>query len=40
VYLTVLLLPKEEEEFYQLAYIQKEQVYQFRGCTTRPNITY
>jgi hypothetical protein len=38
--LTAILLPKEEEEFYNLSHVQKEQVYQFRGCITWPNVAY
>jgi superfamily II DNA helicase RecQ len=40
VYLTATLPPREEDEFYRLAHIQPDQVYQFRGCTTRPNVAY
>src|SRR6187402_3553284 len=40
VYLTATLPPRDEEEFYRLTHIRKDQVYQFRGCTTRPNVAY
>jgi superfamily II DNA helicase RecQ len=40
VYLTATLPPRDEDEFYQLNHIRKDQVHQFRGCTTRPNVAY
>lgn len=40
VYWTATLPTREEEEFYGLVHIPREQIFQFRGRTSRPNVGY